>query len=266
MITAPRRALAYLCAAGFLIALLLAWQWYATSYPNFSLPTPVRVGTRLFTEWLSGGPATLFLSESGLAAIGQTFSSAVAGWALGALIGIVAGSIIGASRILGDLSTLPLLLVRSVPPVAVIPICIVLFGLGFEMKLVVVSFTSVWPTLLNTASAVSAIEPLQLDVARLNRLSPLARFFRVLVPASSPKIFAGLRVSLSLAIMVAVGSELFAGTGGLGGLALVYRSAFDVPGLWATLVVLAMFGLVMNGAFLRLENLALRWDRNRSLR
>lgn len=264
MISSARKLWPYVASVGVLLIVVVLWQWYATANPQFFLPTPTEVGTRLGDDWFSGSAFTLFLSTSALAAIGQTFTSALTGWAVATVVGIMAGAIIGSSRILGDLANLPLLLLRSVPAVAVIPICIVLFGLGFEMKVIVVAFGAIWPTLLNTASGVSDIDKVQLDVANLYRLGPLGRFCRVLVPAASPRIFAGMRVSMSMAIVIAVGAELLAGSGGLGGAALTAQATFDVPGLWATLFILALFGLAVNGLFLLIERSALRWHTQRS--
>ncbi len=260
-----RRIAPYVAAVLVFIVILLVWQWYATANRIFFLPPPTSVGQALYEDWLSGPPATLFISEKGLAAIGQTFATALAGWAIAGVAGVVAGAVLGRWHTAGDLAEIPLLLLRSVPAVAVIPICIVIFGLGFEMKLVVVAFASIWPVLLNTVRGVRDINPLQIDVARLNRLSPAGRFLRVMAPAASPKIFAGLRVSMAMAIVVTVGAEMFAGAGGLGGVVLHASATYDVPGLWATLFVIAICGLIANYAFLLLERGALRWHTRRRM-
>lgn len=260
-----RWVLPYAAAVTVIVLALLLWQWYAAARRIFFLPTPTAVGASLETEWFSGAATTWFLSEPGLAAIGQTFASALAGWGIAGMLGVVAGSILGRWKSLADLADLPLLLLRSVPPVAVIPICIVIFGLGGQMKLVVVTFGCIWPVLINTLQGVRDIHPVHLDVARLNHLEPIAAFGRVIVPAASPKIFAGLRVSMSIAIVVTVGAEMFAGTGGLGGMVLAASSTYDVPALWAALLVVAMCGLVPTGALLLMERAALRWHTTRRL-
>jgi len=256
------RSLSYAAAVVVLIALLLLWQWYAVTNRIFFLPAPSAIGEALWKQWLpSAADGSRWLT--GLAAIGQTFASAMAGWGIAGVVGIVAGAILGRWRTLADLADIPLLLVRSVPAVAVIPICIVIFGLGLEMKLIVVSFGCIWPVLLNTVQGVGAINPVQLDVARLSRLGLVARFVRVMVPAASPKIFAGLRVSMSMAIVVTVGAEMFAGAGGLGGMVLNASATYDLPGLWAGLLIVALCGLAANYLFLLVERASLHWHTRR---
>lgn len=259
-----RKGWPYAASVLVLIAVLACWQWWAVANPTFFLPTPLTVGARVVKDWLSGPVTNLFVTDVALQAIRQTFASALSGWAIAAVVGVVVGAAMGTWRTVADVSNLPLLLLRSVPAVAVIPICIVLFGLGFEMKIIVVAFGAVWPTLINTMSGVRDIEKVQLDVARLYHLGPAARFWRVQLPAASPRIFAGLRVSMSMAIVIAVGAELLAGSGGLGGAALSAQASFDVPGLWATLFILAVFGLLVNGIFLIAERAALKWHSQRS--
>ena len=258
-----RKGWPYAASVVVLITVFACWQWWAVANPTFFLPTPLTVGGRVVQDWLSGPVQNALLTDEAIQALRQTFTSALTGWAIATVVGVVAGAMIGTWRTLADLTNLPLLLLRSIPAVAVIPICIVLFGLGFEMKIIVVAFGSLWPTLINTMSGVRDIEKVQLDVARLYHLGPAARFWRVQLPAASPRIFAGLRVSMSMAIVIAVGAELLAGSGGLGGAALGAQATFDVPGLWATLFILAVFGLAVNGIFLVIERAALRWHSQR---
>lgn len=242
------------------VIVVLAWHWWASAHPTFFLPTPADIGTALTVDWISEAPRSFFLTSPARQAIGQTFSTALLGWGIATGVGTCVGAVLGTWRALASVSGPPLLILRSVPPVAVIPIAIVIFGLGTEMRVAVIVTGCIWPVLLNAVDAVASVDPTLRDVAALNRLNPLAKFWRVLIPAASPRLFAGLRVSLALAIVLSVGSEMFAGTGGLGGNLLASQSTFDVPALWATLAVLALFGALANGLLLVVERIALRWN------
>ncbi|MDL4814074.1 ABC transporter permease [Actinomadura opuntiae] len=254
-----RRGTGVLSGVLVMTAIIAVWQWRVTVHPVFFLPAPSAIWDRLRTDWLSGPAGHLFVSETAWSAIGQTFRTALAGWVIASCAGIVAGAVIGALPAARDYTGAPLLLLRSTPPIVVVPLSIAVLGVGTAMHLTVVVFGCVWPVLLNAAAGVAEIEPLQVDVARLNHLGPAKRFFRVLLPAAAPKMFAGLRVAMSLAIVLSVGSEMFAGAGGLGGAALQAQNTFDVSALWATLTVLAFFGVLFNALFLLIEKHALRW-------
>lgn len=254
------RPVRLLAGLPLILAVVLFWQWAVTREPVFFLPAPSRIADRLSTDWLAGPPRTLFLTEQALTAIGQTFATALLGWAVAAVLGVVVGSILGVRRALAEFAGPSLLLLRSVPPVSTIPIAIVILGVGTSMRIAVVVTACIWPILLNATAAVSGVDQTLRDVAALNRLNPVQTFWRVLLPAASPNLFAGLRVGLTLAVVLAVGADMFAGAGGLGGALLASQSTFDTAGLWATLVVLAVMGALVNGLLLVVERFALRWN------
>jgi len=243
-----------------LALIVLVWQWQASERSIFFLPTPSAIKQSLATEWFSGPWTRAFLNPDAVSKIGQTFSVAAIGWLVAAIVGISIGAVLGARRTRTEYAAPPLLILRSVPPIAVIPICIVIFGLGSTMRVIVVIVACIWPILLNALSGVAEVDSTLRDVSAVHRLRPTANFLRVLIPAASPTIFSGLRTSLSLAIVLAVGSEMFAGTGGLGGATLAAQSTFNVPALWSALTILALFGLVMNGLLLIIERVALSWN------
>ncbi|MGI5219132.1 ABC transporter permease [Nocardia carnea] len=248
-------------AAVVIVAVLATWQAYAEHADLFFLPTPQQIVERLHEEWLGGTATRAALSDGGLTAIGQTFLTAGLAWLIAAVVGIGVGVLVGSVRAIDEISTLPFLLLRSIPGVALIPIFITIMGLGTDMRIAVVTVGCVWPILLNTAAAVSRIEPRYVDVYRVARQSRATRLWSVLLPATMPNIFAGLRVALSLSLIMTVAAEMLGGSGGLGALAARYQSTFDVPGLWATLSVLAVCGLLLNALIILAEDLLLGWHK-----
>ena len=129
------------------------------------------------------------------------------------------------------------------------------------MRIVLIAFGSVWPVLLNTIEGTRTVDPLQLDTASAFRLPRRARLFRVILPAAMPKIFAGMRVSLSLAVILMVVSELVASTNGIGYRILNSQIMFLLTDMWCGIVLLAILGYLLNAIFVKVEGHVLGWHR-----
>jgi ABC-type nitrate/sulfonate/bicarbonate transport system permease component len=133
------------------------------------------------------------------------------------------------------------------------------FQLGATMQIVIIAFGVVWPVLLNSADGVRTVDSLQLETAKVFGLSRYRRMVNVVLPAASPKIFAGLRVSLAFALILMVLSELVGSTAGIGSQLIGAQRDFDLPRMWAGIVVLGVLGLLFNLAFMLLERRVLAW-------
>jgi ABC-type nitrate/sulfonate/bicarbonate transport system permease component len=161
--------------------------------------------------------------------------------------------------VLNDLLDPVLQFLRAVPPPTLVPFFIVVFQIGTTMQIVTIAFGVVWPVLLNTADGVRAVDPLQLDTARVFGVSRPRRLLLIILPAAAPKIFAGLRVALSFALILMVLSEIVGSTTGIGAELLDAQRAFELPTMWAGIVMLGVLGLLFNGAFMLLERRLLAW-------
>lgn len=255
-----RAWLRLLAGLPLILVILVIWQVAVTRKPIFFLPAPTQIFTALKTEWFSGPPSQLFLNDQAILAITQTFGTALVGWVIASVLGITIGAVLGTRRALATIADPPLLLLRSIPPISIIPIAIVIMGLGAPMRVTVIVAGCIWPILLNSSAAVAGVDQVLRDVASLNRLNPIKTFWRVLLPAASPKLFAGLRLALSTAIVLSVGADMFSGSGGLGGALLEAQNTFNVPDMWATLVLIAVSGAIVNGLLAAAEKYALRWN------
>ena len=127
------------------------------------------------------------------------------------------------------------------------------------MKVVLIAVGVFPPILLNTIDGVRSIDPLYLDTASVLRISRLRRLTHVILPAAAPKIFAGLRISLSIAVILMVISELIAATNGVGFRILQAQRQFKMVDLWAGLVVLGAIGAMLNAGLALIERRVLRW-------
>jgi len=234
--------------------LLVLWYVAAAAswVPPAFVPSPVAVYQRLISGFADG---------SLLVETARTVIAMLAGWFACSLLGIVVGSIIGiwplARQSLGPV----LEIFRPMPPAAVIPIAIAIFGLSPEMSLVVVLFGAIWPALLATVHGFSSVEPRLKEVGQALTLSPLAFIWKIALPNATPDIIAGMRLSLVVSLVLVVITDMITGQPGLGSLVVLASRTFDMAGLFAGLVLLSLIGLVSNAAIVAVERRLLAYQR-----
>jgi ABC-type nitrate/sulfonate/bicarbonate transport system permease component len=231
-----------------LAAVLAAWQVLAPG-PSAYFPAPF--------EWWR---ATVALWDSGqlLPAFAVTMTTFAEGLAIAVVIGAALGIAIGASRPV-ERALGPLLeFMRAIPPPVTVPVAALLLGYGPTMKLTVVVLSAIWPVLLNTSSAAARVEPLLFDVARTFRL-PAARWIgHIVVPSTVPSLLLGIRVAIPLAIVVTLLVEMLTSMPGVGALMIQAQRNFQSAQVYALLVMIGLFGFVVNDLFVVVEAIALR--------
>lgn len=136
---------------------------------------------------------------------------------------------------------------------------ILFLGIDDEMKIFMIAFASLFPVLLNTYSGVRSVDPIQLQTARTFGVSGHKLLTQIVLPAASPYIFTGMRVSLAVALIVMVISEMVAASDGIGYFILSAQRGFDIPEMFAGVLTLAVLGYVLNRLFLLIENHVLAW-------
>ncbi|NUO57454.1 MAG: ABC transporter permease [Hamadaea sp.] len=181
------------------------------------------------------------------------------GYALAAVAGIALGVALGLVPPLAAAMNPLLETLRAVPGLALIPAALLVFGIGPTMQVVTIASAAVWPILLNTADGVNGIDPLVGDAARSYRVSWTDRIFLLVIPAASPQIVAGLRTSVSVAVVMVVVSEMVGATHGIGYQLLHAQRSFDITGMWASMVLLGVLGYLLNIAFRGFERVVLAW-------
>ncbi len=231
-----------------LILLLVAWQ-LVQSGPSPYFPAP--------SQWWTAANA-LFAREHLVAAFGATTWTFLQGLALAIVIGSALGILVGVSK-LAERALAPLFeFMRAIPPPVTVPIASLLIGYNESMKLTVVVLAGLWPILLNTTSAVREIDPLLLDVARAFRLTPMERMRRIIVPSVIPSLLTGIRVAIPLAIVVTLLVEMLTSLPGIGTLMIRSQRNFQSSEVYALLVLIGLFGFVVNDLFSIVEGVIMR--------
>lgn len=247
---AAARLTGLLLGALVFAAALGIWEAWARSAESFFFPPVSEVGSRALDVW----PSADFLN-----AVGASLKRLAAGFAIGAAAAIALGLVMGASpsirRTLGPTTEF----LRALPVIAVVPISIVVLGLGDAMRIAVIAFGVFFPVLVGTVDGVRAISPEIRDTARLLRVRGVERGARVYLPAALPSIFAGLRTALSIGLVLVVISELTGEGDGLGVYVRAQQTLFNVPELYAALLFLGLLGYALNRLFLVVERRALAW-------
>ena len=190
----------------------------------------------------------------------QTLAILFVAYSIACLAGIVLGIAMGWFRpVYGLLEPLAEIL-RTIPKPVLLPPLMLFLGLGDPMKLFIVALAAFFPVLINTVQAVRAVDPVLIDTARTFGRGTGAILARVILPASVPMIFAGMRVSLGIALVLVVLAEMMAGTGGLGQLILDMEHSFKVRETFAWLVILAVVGFTLAMLFDWVERRVAFWN------
>lgn len=247
-----RGALLFIGSAAVALALIALWQLGADAgliSPVF-FPGPDRSFGTLWEQ----------LHETEFwVAFGETLRRMSLGFVSASLVGVAAGAAIGLSATLRAYLEPTLELIRPLPASAVIPLFVLLLGLNERMIVAVIAFASLWPVLLATVHGFKTVEPRLRDVARMLHLSPLEFVFKIALPNAMPDIFAGLRLALTVSLILAVVTEMLSGMTGLGHNIIIAARSFRAADLYAGIIVLGAIGYVTNTALERVERHILRW-------
>ncbi len=235
------------------IAILAAWQLWTVHADDPKFPRLSTILVEFQHLWL--------FSEFGTHVV-PSLERIAFGFAIAAVVGIALGIPIGLSR-WARLWTMPHIEYwRAMPPPALLPISIVLLhSIGDRQKVSFIAFFCVFPILLNTIDGVRGIDPTLLETARSYNVPKVERIRRLVLPAAAPQIAAGMRTSISLAVIMMVLSEYFSSTSGVGYVLLISKNTFQFTPMWAAILLIGVLGYLANVLFLIAERRLLGWHR-----
>jgi len=261
--TEPRRrgrnalvSLAYFVVP--LVVLVALWQLVTIYNPSPFFPPPIAIAQNL-GFLLFGGSAvfTPVFYEDFLSTVGRM----LLGYAIGAVWGVVIGTAMGLSRGARETVTPIVEFLRSIPATATLPLFIILLGGGDDMRVVFIAYGVSWFVLINTASGVGSIHKTMLDLGQVFRVHPVRRLFSIVLPAASPKIFAGLRIASTAALLLAIVSEFILASNGIGFQLIQAQGRFQLLNMWSWMLALAILGLIINFLLDFIEGRVLAWHR-----
>jgi ABC-type nitrate/sulfonate/bicarbonate transport system permease component len=248
----PRRALLLLASAIVAALIVALWQLVSNLHlvsPIF-LPPPDRAWAALLFDIDRGGLGGRVL---------LTLKHMFFGWLLASFGGILIGSAIGISATARAYLAPTLEFFRPLPASALFPVLIAFFGLTENMVLAVIGFGALWPTLLATINGFATVKPRLYEVARLMRLSRRQFILTIALPNAMPEILAGMRLSLTIALILSVTGEILSGSPGLGHWIMLQARSFRIPDLFAGVLLFGLIGYASVQLVSLLEFWLLRW-------
>ena len=245
-------------AASFVLALLL-WEMGARAAPELQLYFPPITA-------VIGALARLLGSGSVVQHLLTTLERFLGGYLVAAAFGVNLGIALGYFRFLDNLLGIVIELLRPMPSVAIIPVAILLLGIGDSMIVAVTVYATVWPILINTVDGVRHIESTLIDTGRTFGLGRWRILWRIILPGASPYIVTGLRIALSIALILVTTAEMVAGSKGLGFFILDQERSMNSDNMYAGIITLAALGYALNRIFLVLEARVMHWRRGMALR
>lgn len=182
-----------------------------------------------------------------------------AGFGLAVVVAIPLGAAIAWYSLLREVATPVLEIFRNTAALALLPVFVLILGIGETSKIAIVLFACFFPILLNTISGVASVDPQLLRTARVLGLSPVATFRKIVFPAAVPTIFTGIRISGAAAILVLIAAEMIGATQGLGYLINYSQMNFLIPQMYAGIITTSALGLAVNYGLVALERRFSRW-------
>lgn len=234
----------------FLVFIVVAWDLAIRIFhiPAYQIPSPGDVVAVLRNEW----PELLRQSW-------PTTYATVCGFLLSALFGIPVAMLIAGSKTVESYVYPLLVFSQSVPKIAIAPLFVVWFGFGIVPKVISAFLLGFFPVVVSAVQGFKSVDPDMVDLARAMQGSRFQVFRAVNLPHALPAIFSGLKVSVTLAVVGAVVGEFVGSNSGIGYVMQRSIGTFDLPTMFAALVILALLGVVLFWIVDRIEKLVIPW-------
>jgi ABC-type nitrate/sulfonate/bicarbonate transport system permease component len=193
--------------------------------------------------------------------LGISLWRAALGYAFAAAAGVALGLAMGYWRRVHDACEISVEFVRAVPPPAVIPLAMVVLGIGDTLKVFIIFFSCLFPILVNTIDGVRSVDPVLIRTARTFGLSRLRIVRKIILPVAAPFIMTGLRIATAIALILTVISEMIGATSGIGYFILGAQRTLHVTQMYAGMLVLALTGYAINRMFQAVDGRLMAWHK-----
>ncbi len=209
-----------------------------------SLAAPTQIAVSLFDALMDG---------TALHATAQTLTMASIGVALGCGIGLLMGVLLGLWPQVNRLAEFSVEALRPIPSTALIPVAMLAYGFGYTMEIAIIAFASCWPMLILARAAVGSVKPRLLEVSRMLGFGLFARIWKFILPATLPRIFIAFRLSVGIALIVAVTVEIAANPFGLGYAMTIAQQSLRPALMFAILLWIGLVGWFLNALLVRAQ-------------
>jgi NitT/TauT family transport system permease protein len=235
---------------GTLLGIVLAWEIavHVLAPQAIILPAPSRIAREFIDT------PGYFLRQARF-----TLGTTLAGFLLSVVLGVALAVAIVSSRLLDRLITTVLVVLNSLPKVALAPLFVIWLGTGIEPKIAIAVMLAVFSIVADVALGLRSVDPDALALARVHRAGAWRTLWKVRFPNALPALFVGMKVAISFALVGAIVGEFVGGSAGLGHAILIAQGQFDTPRVFAALVALAIMGTALFYAVEALERVLLPW-------
>ena len=240
----------FLIKIASILVTLIFWEWYGRGVNPifFSYPTQI---ARAIPDMVTSG-------ELGRA-LWQSTQPFLVGWAIAIVAGVTVGLLMGRYPVVDALLDAQLLALYSAPTVALVPLFILWFGLGFQAKVAIVVMSAFFPIAINSHAGAKGVSKDIIDIARVERASEWQIFAKIITPASLPFIMTGIRLSVGRAVIGMVVAEMFTAITGLGGSIVLYSSTYKTDRLFVAVIILSLAGILLSSLIRLIENKLMPW-------
>jgi ABC-type nitrate/sulfonate/bicarbonate transport system permease component len=235
---------------GLPVLLVATWWFLSAGTTDFYRPSLQRIVLAFRETWFS---------DRLLVDVLPSIARLTVGYLVALVAGIALGMMIGANPWLRALCEPVLEFLRAIPPPVLVPIIMLIAGIGNTSKVIVIVSGCVWPVLLNTVEGVRGVDEVLADTCRSYRITGVNRLRHLVLRAASPQIVTGARQALSIGIILMVISELFAASSGLGFTIMQFQRGFQIPEMWSGVLLLGLIGVLLSMLFTLAERRLMAW-------
>lgn len=246
------------CACISIAAFLVLWAW-GSAYTDLGqfIPGPVEV-----VQAIGVGIVGKVGKHSIIAHVGYSLMRVLAGFAIGSVVGIVCGLLMGWYRVAEAIINPIFRIIRPIPPIAWIPISIIWFGLGESAKIFLIFLASFANTTLNSMAGAKSVDPEIVNASRMLGASERQIFTTIVLPASVPSIFAGLQVAISSSWATVLAAEMVRSSEGLGWMIVAGMNNNDMVQILSGIVMIGVVGYILAIFMRKAEDVLCRWNKS----
>jgi sulfonate transport system permease protein len=237
----------------FPLVLIVLWETLSgTGFVNQAiLPAPSSIA-RALVSLLKNGQIARHLGASAF--------RVVSGFAIGSALGLISGIFIGLFRKIERATILIVSILRPIPMIALIPFFILILGIDEASKIAVITMGAFWSVLMNTIYGIKSVDKKLLELAYVLKKSRRVILSKIVLPSALPPVFVGARLGAGSAWACVVAAEMIAASSGIGFLVMFSREVSQTSVMYMGILLIGLFGLLIDFVIISLEKLVLRWN------